>query len=115
VLKSPPGVAADDLNDDSNVCSTFSQSDACPDDRVVQYKDTADRQPSDAEGHGSRSRPRSRSPPEVSGGSWKELAQVLDRLFFWLMLTAMTSCGLIVVMAPVHKHITHSIARAPAC
>jgi len=37
-------------------------------------------------------------------GTWKELAQVLDRLFFWLMLMAMTLCSMIVLLAPAHKH-----------
>ena len=38
------------------------------------------------------------------GQTWKELAQVLDRLFFWLMLMAMTSCCAMIVLAPVYKH-----------
>jgi len=32
------------------------------------------------------------------------VAQVLDRLFFWLMMIAMTSCSALVALAPVYKH-----------
>lgn len=41
---------------------------------------------------------------EEPSGSWKELAQVLDGLFFWVVLTAMTVCTMIVALAPVYKH-----------
>jgi len=43
--------------------------------------------------------PRSRE----TGSTWKDVARVLDRLFFWLMLIAMTSCSVMVVLAPVYK------------
>jgi len=41
---------------------------------------------------------------EEPSGSWKELAQVLDGLFFWVVLTGMTACTMIVALAPVYKH-----------
>jgi len=55
-------------------------------------------QSSDDDVQGQRSRTAGR------GRSWKELAQVVDRLFFWVMLTAMTSSTMIVLLAPAYKH-----------
>jgi len=56
-----------------------------------------DKQKFDGEGQVSRSRETGPS------RTWKDVGKVLDRLFFWLMLTAMTSCTVMVVLAPVYK------------
>jgi len=51
------------------------------------------------DGEGQVSRSRDTGPSRT----WKDVAKVLDRLFFWLMLTAMTSCTVMVALAPVYK------------
>ena len=58
-----------------------------PQDNLHNMLPSDSRRPSVAEGQVPRSSETDRS------RTWKELAQVLDRLFFWVMLVAMTSSG----------------------
>lgn len=34
---------------------------------------------------------------------WKEVAHVLDRLFFWIILASMTASALIIILVPFYK------------
>lgn len=36
---------------------------------------------------------------------WKEVAHVLDRLFFWIILTSMTASVLIIILVPCYKEV----------
>jgi len=109
---------ADTLNDERT--SAFRQSDVV--NSPVSCKDNqSNSPPRESQQSSGKDCQVARSRAADRGRSWKELAEVLDRLFFWVMLIAMTSqvpdrlffwvmliamtsCTMIVVLAPVHKH-----------
>lgn len=39
---------------------------------------------------------------------WKELAHVLDRLYFWLIFVAMTASAMIILLVPYYKQDLHA-------
>jgi len=47
--------------------------------------------------------------PEIDDFSddWKELAHVLDRLFFWIILLSMTASAMIILLVPLYKDETN--------